>query len=283
MYYHVIIQTKNKNTKDNVQYYAEYDINDKEKLIKSIYIPYIQDQRIYIEGAFLDPKDIDTLKIYKSDIDSNEIAWEGNARHNASSRDSGFLFLGIIPKSSFVSSLSTEITREIYNDAISLMNKQPNYLTKEIKLKNSNIQVFIVHGHDDGMKETVARFVEKMKLKAIILHEQVNNGKTIIEKFEEHSDVGFAIILYTPCDFGGKNDESSEKRPRARQNVVFEHGYFIGKLGRNRAIALHRSEVEIPSDLQGILYVPFDNTETWKYTLAKEMKYVGLNIDMNNI
>lgn len=81
---------------------------------------------------------------------------------------------------------------------------------------------------------------------------------------------------------GGKNGDS-EQRPRARQNVVLEHGYFIGKLGRERVLALHRDKVELPSDLQGILYTPFDSNDSWMFTLAKEMKVVGYNIDMNKV
>ena len=95
-------------------------------------------------------------------------------------------------------------------------------------------EVFVVHGRDNGAKDTVARLLTKLGLQPVVLNEQPNEGRTIIEKFEYHAlRVGFAIVLLTPDDVGSLQDESSESQPRARQNVVFELGYFIGKLGRD--------------------------------------------------
>ena len=145
-------------------------------------------------------------------------------------------------------------------------------------------EVFIVHGHDDEAKETVARFVENFGIEATILHEQANRGQTIPEKFEEHaSEAGFAIILLTPDDVGASKDERDNLKPRARQNVVLELGYFWGKLGRERVCVLYKEEVELPSDMQGILYVPMDNFDGWKQKLAREMKQAGLPIDLNKL
>lgn len=140
--------------------------------------------------------------------------------------------------------------------------------------------IFLVHGHNNELKETVARFLEKIKLIPIILHEQVNAGRTIIEKFEEHSKTGFAVILITNDDFGGKVGEESPQ-PRARQNVIFEHGYFLGKLGRSKVCALHMNGVELPSDLSGVLYIPLDDEGAWKFKLAKEIRESGIEVDMN--
>ena len=72
----------------------------------------------------------------------------------------------------------------------------------EVTETTRNNKVFIVHGQDDGLKNEVARFVDRLGLDSVILHEQVNAGDTIIEKIERNSDVGFAIVLYTPCDEG---------------------------------------------------------------------------------
>lgn len=154
------------------------------------------------------------------------------------------------------------------------------------KTKNSFVdskKVFIVHGRDNELKETTARFLEKLGLNPIILHEQVNNGKTIIEKFEDYADVGFAIILMTPDDMGYLSGEQDSIKLRARQNVIFEHGYFIGKLGRNKVTALVKGEIELPTDINGILYVAIDNNGAWKLMLAKEIKNAGYNIDLNRL
>ncbi|MGP5175104.1 TIR domain-containing protein [Psychrobacter immobilis] len=144
-------------------------------------------------------------------------------------------------------------------------------------------KVFIVHGHDDGAKETVARFVDKLGFKAVILHEQVDSGATIIEKLEKHTDVGFAIVLYTECDIGGVKSKPEDLKPRARQNVIFEHGLLIGKIGRANVVALVKGDVEIPNDISGVVYKPMDTGGAWKYSIAKEMKSSGYDVDMNKI
>ena len=145
-------------------------------------------------------------------------------------------------------------------------------------------EVFIVHGHNDEAKETVARFVENLGIEATILHEQANRGQTIPEKFEEHADdAGFAIILLTLDDVGASKNEQDNLKPRARQNVVLELGYFWRGLGRERMCVLYKEGVELPSDIHGILYVPMDSSNGWQLQLAKEMKQAGLPVDLNRL
>jgi len=142
-------------------------------------------------------------------------------------------------------------------------------------------EVFVVHGHDAAAKESVARFIERLKLEPIILHEYADQGRTIIEKFLECSSaVGYAVVLLTPDDTGAVVG-SVELRPRARQNVILELGYFIGVLGRRHVCALKAPGVEVPSDLDGVLYVELDAAGGWKIRLAKEMKAAGLDVDLN--
>lgn len=143
-------------------------------------------------------------------------------------------------------------------------------------------RVFIVHGHNDHVKIDVARTIEKLGLEAIILHEKANSGLTIIEKFERHSDVDFAIILLTDDDLGHAKGDSTEL-PRARQNVVLEMGYFIGTIGRQRTCILYTPGVELPSDVSGILYTRLDDEGAWKIKLAKELIESGFEVDPSNI
>ena len=140
-------------------------------------------------------------------------------------------------------------------------------------------KVFIVHGHNEALKQEVARMVEKQGLEAIILSEQVNRGKTIIEKFEEHSDVGATICLFTGDDYGKAKDATSENL-RARQNVVFEAGYFMGKLGRENVVLIANPDIEIPSDLKGVVYT---NEKSWQIDVLKELKAIGYAIDLNKL
>jgi predicted nucleotide-binding protein len=140
--------------------------------------------------------------------------------------------------------------------------------------------VFIVHGHDEGVKQGVARFLEKLGINPIILHELADRGRTIIQKFEDHADVRFAVVLLTPDD-EGRARGASDLRERARQNVILELGYFIGRLGRSNVCALKTEGVEEPSDLRGVLYTPLDSANAWHMRLAKELKAAGFDIDRN--
>jgi predicted nucleotide-binding protein len=143
-------------------------------------------------------------------------------------------------------------------------------------------RVFVVHGHDDGIKETVARFLAKLELEPVVLHEQPNRGRTIIEKFEEHSDVAFAVVLFTPDDIGYPVGDVAQAKPRARQNVVLELGFFMSALGRERVCVLYKSGVEVPSDYSGVLYQELDTHGAWRFRLAREIRAAGIDIDLNS-
>lgn len=150
----------------------------------------------------------------------------------------------------------------------------------------NNSKVFIVHGHSQTTIFQTEAFLRKIGLEPIILRDQANQGQTIIEKFEKYTDVAFAIVLYTACDFGCSKedwDKDEKLRPRARQNVVFEHGYLNAKLGRKKVCALVEKGVEFPSDLSGIIYVEYDDKGKWLIDIAREMKVSGIDVDMNKV
>jgi predicted nucleotide-binding protein len=147
-------------------------------------------------------------------------------------------------------------------------------------------RIFIVHGHDEAMKQGVARTLEKIGLEPIILHEKSNEGRTIIEKFTDYSDVSFAIVILSPDDLAYPKDQSAKgAKLRARQNVIFELGFFIGKLGRNRVLVLYQKEnnFEMPSDYSGVLYIPYDKSGQWRLELIKELKACGYDVDANKL
>ncbi|MDF1688723.1 MAG: nucleotide-binding protein [Cycloclasticus sp.] len=141
----------------------------------------------------------------------------------------------------------------------------------------NNSQVFIVHGHDEIAKLDVANFLTSLGLEPIILHMQASSGMTIIEKIEHYSNVGFGIVLYTPCDVGQKVGDLTGQH-RARQNVVFEHGYLIGKLGRPRVSAVVKGAVETPNDISGVVYVGMDSEGGWQEQLKIEIRGAGYHV-----
>ena len=146
--------------------------------------------------------------------------------------------------------------------------------------KSLSKDIFIVHGHDEAAKHEVARFMEQLGLRAIILHEKPDEDKTIIEKVEHHSNVGFAVVLLTPDDVGHPKDTPSESKPRPRQNVVLELGYFIGILGRSRVCALLKGDIELPTDYADVPYKSMDDAGAWKYDLARGIKEAGMDVDL---
>jgi predicted nucleotide-binding protein len=147
--------------------------------------------------------------------------------------------------------------------------------TAELKKK-----VFIVHGRDNEAKQEVARYIEGLGIQVIILHEQASSGMTIIEKIEHYAkEANFAIVLYTACDHGrGIHETKVHPKNRARQNVVFEHGYLMAKLGRENVCALVKGEIETPNDISGVVYVGLDVAGAWKLEINKELKACGYKL-----
>jgi predicted nucleotide-binding protein len=146
-------------------------------------------------------------------------------------------------------------------------------------------RVFIVHGHDREMKQAVARTIERIGLEAVILHEKPNRGQTLIEKIERFSDVDFAVVLLSPDDTGYANaDGPDTAKPRARQNVILELGYFAAKLGRESVVALHRGGIELPSDYDGVLYTPYDSDSgKWRGELVGELRESGYDVSADDL
>ena len=159
---------------------------------------------------------------------------------------------------------------------------EENTPTTQVVSKLASIntdKIFIVHGHDGELKQSVARIIEKQGIEAIILSEQANKGRTIIEKFEDYSDVGGAICLFTADDYGRAKKDISDST-RARQNVVLETGYFMGKLGRDHVVLLADKGIEMPSDLSGVVYT---DTMSWQFDLLKELNAMGYKVDLNKL
>lgn len=149
------------------------------------------------------------------------------------------------------------------------------------KTTNSR-KVFIVHGRDEIAKSSLEIFLHENKFDPVVLHRQADEGLTVIEKFEKHSDVGYAFILLTPDEIAYLASEEKlpdvdrRKEFRARPNVIFEFGYFVGKLGRGRVCCLYTGNVSLPSDVSGMIYKKYDKAiEEVGYSILKDLKAAG--------
>lgn len=194
-----------------------------------------------------------------------------------------------------LSHIKTNLTKHVlYDDMCALLydtkpNKAENveqlttilqqiYDEEKDTFNTMNNKIFIVHGHDIEKRDRVEQMLRRIGLEPIILMNEPNCGLALIEKIEAYTDVRYGIILYSACDKGKEKDSHKKYRLRARQNVVFEHGYLLGKLGRKNTVALVEEGVEIPGDLAGLVYIRFDNPD-WKIELMRELKAAGFEFE----
>lgn len=184
------------------------------------------------------------------------------------------------PNYEFVAACKRDLERvkAVFLTYLEEMQESPETVDSTIDVENFS-SVFVVHGHNEVLKQDVARLIERQGLRAVILHEQPNQGATLIEKFENNSDVGAAICLFTADDTGKAKKEDALK-DRARQNVVFEAGFFMGSLGRDRVIILAEQGIELPSDLKGVVYT---GTSSWQLDVLRELRAMGFVIDYNKL
>ncbi|WP_407708135.1 TIR domain-containing protein [Bacillus mycoides] len=305
-YFHTGIHTKNA-----FRDVYELDTSSEQEIIEEVIIPYLKGKKIHFDGYFIEPESIDRINIKRSHISAKEFLEIEEkkaemARTVCMSRASDIMnyegYTTDITKFMFSlarqklkeeeknvlvenSGTNIDITGVVGNTYIGngAYNNIGNVTNTEAEAEIDKTKVFIVHGHDDFAKTQVSELMRRLGLTPIILHQQANEGKTIIEKIESYSNVGFGVVLYTPCDRGSKAGEEDHLKPRARQNVVFEHGFLIGKIGRKNVAALVKDTVETPNDISGVVYIPMGSEGSWELQLAKELRSSGYAIDLNDL
>jgi hypothetical protein len=253
-----------------------------------------------VEGLYIPSTDVNPIEVSSIEFSIRKTLsdlFDGNDDYYAFLYDAPFLSPVHYPNAIENTNIYRSLLKNNVHRATIILKNAISHLEEELPLDTPSLQeqhkrpdepprsqsrsVFIVHGHDDGAREAVARFLERIGFKAIILHEQANQGRTVIEKVERHGDVGFAVVLLTPDDEGGV--KGGQTHPRARQNVIMELGYFIGRLGRGHVCALKRGEVELPSDFGGVVYETFDGSGGWKHALGRELEGAGYEINWNMV
>lgn len=274
MFYHVRIKASSH------KYFINKTDLTEEELKTKLITPYENGNTLVINGKIINIEDLESISIYESN-ESIKTYIEQIEQEQSESPLDPLLKLQLPPAEHTAMNRTSDVTDKYISGAPG--SKKESSASKN-SVETDNKKIFIVHGHDEATKEKVARFIEKISLKAIILHEQVNKGNTIIEKFENHAQqVGFAVVLLTPDDMGYQKDKENLKQQRARQNVILELGYFTGLLGRDKVCVLTKGNIEVPSDYLGVVYTPLDDAGAWQLTLAKEIKESGINIDFNAV
>ena len=253
-----------------------------EELVERYVTPYLEGETLVINGTTLDPKKIWRVKITASERPLDEIIKRIDYDDQ---RDKGVYAI-------FRQSAKWRAIDIVEDVTEKFINKPPGSIKKTIVAKPANSslaptsnKIFVVHGHDNELKNDVELFLRSINLEPVVLHRQLDEGLTVIEKFEKHSDVNYAIVLLTPDDIGYTVDEGRKKEEdrnvelRARQNVILEFGFFIGKLSRKNVCCIYKEGVTLPSDLNGLIYKKVDKTvDEIGMFLMKELKNAGLPV-----
>lgn len=283
-YYHALIITK-ENQEERI-----IDLSEDE-LLEKIVKPYEQAGVIFVNGTSINSIDIGRIHIRETNESYKTISdrlYQEEKYRRSQNRN----VINLMPYRNYEGAFwEGKDVLDVYIKGpvgykIEKTNTEGKLLNEKLMNKTDFNKVFIVHGHNEEMKQTIARFLEKFSLQPIILHEQPNQGRTIIEKFSDYSDVGYAIILLSADDLAYLKDGNPENAKfRARQNVILELGYFLGKLGRDKVVAIFEQgkDIEIPSDFSGVLYLGYSGDDSWKLALVKELKASGFKIDLNNL
>lgn len=278
MFYHIRIDYFDKKLKVNQTLYC-FDITDR-KTVDDKVRKYLYGESLLFAGTKLSSEDIRHFRVFQSQYDIEKCKKIGDSRIGPN-----IIFVYTKDTILEVTDLCPEITDEIFEKVEASANKVSSGISESEKdidtRRPPSKKIFIVQGHDNATRSEVELLIKKLGYHPIVLFKQPDGGATIIEKLErEISDISFAIILYTGCDEGKTKDEKDLK-PRARQNVVFEHGLMCGILGRKKVVALVEPGIEIPGDLTGIIYKTIDAAGNWQLQVAREMKAAGLQVDLN--
>ncbi len=276
MYYHIKLLYSNGQ--------GELKINLSEKELVERYIdPYLLGETIVINGTTVDPTSLERVLITKSEETLTKIIEQ--LKYKDSLDRSIYKFLDSSPEWR-AADMAEDITDKYINKPPgSKKKKDINKIAKEAVQVRSLKKVFVVHGHDTELKNDVELFLKSIELEPIVLHRQLDEGLTVIEKFEKYSDVNYAIILLTPDDISysvndkGKNDKDRMIELRSRQNVIFEFGFFVGKVSRKNVCCIYKEGVTLPSDLNGLIYKKVNKSvEEIGLALMKELKNAGLKV-----
>ncbi len=269
MYYQVLIETNEKVDDLTNKQYFELDKPNLDDIEANIVSPYLRKEELQFAGQTIKFREIKRILIKETHKTTAELV-----RFESTQVLGNFLTITPIDILSYKEH-AKDITTTVFNRMLSAILAKPSTSTIQPVKPVDQTKVLLVHGRDHLARDTTIKFLEKLGITNILLHENIRGEKTIIEKIEENPNIGFAIVLYTPTGL--------ELKPRAQQHIVFEHGYLTAKLGRRKVCALIKSNVETPLQCKGLIYVPLDVQNAWHQTLANELTRAGLQIDMNTV
>jgi predicted nucleotide-binding protein len=281
MPYHVrISRTDQKSSHPEV----EFDLTE-EELRSEIVEPYLNDSPIFIRGATIPRANVGRILITFTEQPAEQLRAEAEERQSRS---------GTFPPPSvnnIIASMGNDVTRSMLRpvpspEPPSEMPPKPEPRALMVPPAPTSRRVFLVFGHNQEIKLAVENVLRRLDFVPIILEDEPNRGQTISDKLDTNSNVDFAVVCLSADDIGYSVTDGPERaRSRARQNVVFELGYFIGKLDRGKVLAIHtpQADFEMPTDYAGVIYISYDNKGAWIRGLARELRAAGFDVDLNKL
>lgn len=271
MYYHASI-TQKEDAKRGSSYDNAYEVDtSRELIVEKIAIPYLKGERFFVGGTVCDPKRVTSLRFIHTNQSFPELVPFIRSERARST------VITFMPDEAYLFDKGEDVTRPILDEAEASINSKPSR-SKAESCKTFN-KVFVVHGHDTALLDQTEILLHRWGLEPVILRDRANEGRTVIEKIEANTDVGYGLVLLTPDDVGGiaQQDPSSLKlQPRARQNVILEWGYLLAKLDRRRVACLVKTGVELPSDLHGIVRIDLKgDVRDSAQEIARELRAAG--------
>jgi predicted nucleotide-binding protein len=269
VFYHAKITLRPERAKEQPKIAWEADLS-REAVIDKIGVPFAKQVQFFCGGTVINPARVEEIRFGRTEQPASEVVSMIKARRRANQ------VLGWTDDWEVLNQ-ADDVTREILEAAPLTVIPTAMVGTGSTHRREKSKKVFIVHGHDLTAVEQTELLLHRIGLEPVVLKDAPSGGRTVIEKFEAHSDAGAAIVLLTPDDVGGK--DASHLAPRARQNVIWEWGYLVSRLGRANVICIYKGGVEIPSDLHGIVTIHVSNdVKEQSEEIKRELKAAGYRI-----
>ena len=269
-----------------MQYHAAVTLNDskgkysdtayeidvtREFLVEKIAAAYLKGSRFFVGGHVCEPRQVTALKFMQTNQSFQELVPFIRAERARSN------LITAVPDAAYLSDKAKDITREILDEAEASVSTE----TIPSRSGGTSNKIFVVYGHDTQALDQTEILLLRWGLEPVILRDRASEGRTVIEKIEANSDVGFGIVLLTPDDLGcvAQKNPDQELKPRARQNVILEWGYLMAKVGRRRVACLVKEQVEMPSDLHGIVRINIGaDVKSSAPEIARELRAAGFKL-----
>ena len=273
VFYHARVNCKTTKVKEVPLVGFENDLS-KEDLLNKIAKPFIRGEQFFCGGAVIFPEKVAELRFSVTQQTSEELAPLIYARRRMHG------VISATPAERTVVSEGKDVTREILDEAKEQVAREATSPAAAVAEDMKSDRVFVVHGRDQLAVDQTELLVRRFGLTPIILQNEPNKGNTVIEKFEANTKVGLAIVLLTPDDVGCLKAKAPEGlQDRARQNAIWEWGYLVAKLGRPNVICLYKTDVELPSDLHGLVTINIgDDVRDKAEEIRRELVAAGYDI-----